>query len=137
MIWRNTFQILSSCIDTPERVALRMKEPRSPDLQYWDEPGLGQLRASHTSMTMYILSFLGSLIFWTSWTILRCFSPSNILLLQSAYDLHEGDELTPQPRSASYPSRSSWNNQAASTHIPSHHPLSAPWKSPQNYLYRY
>lgn len=84
VIWRNIFQILSSCNETPERVAFRIREPRSPDLQYYMiSRGNHQLKPRRTSMTIYIRSFFGSLIFWTSCTILRCLSPSRILLLLS------------------------------------------------------
>jgi len=52
----------------------------------------------------------------------------DIATLVSYLNLQRTIKLTLLPRSASYPSLSSWNNRAVSTHIPSHHPLFVPWK---------
>lgn len=41
-------------------------------------------------MTMWIFSFFGSRIFWKSWTMLRCFKLSRMLLSGQLLHIHNG-----------------------------------------------
>ena len=129
VIWRNIFQILSSCNETPERVAFRIREPRSPDLQYWSISFVTVGLEDNIPPSRYISSH--SLGLWSSelaeryygaWALQECYYSCQLL------SRSKRRKLTPQLKSASCPSLSFWNNQAVSTHIPSHHPLFVPWK---------
>lgn len=81
MICKKMFQIFSSCRGWLFRFAFLITEPRSPEVQYcYCETSSAARQGELTSITMYILSSCGSLIFCTSWTMFLCFNDSRMAL---------------------------------------------------------